>query len=115
MLKKIVVEAFGKIITDDGEASRGGDYINKITKRLEGYIRPRNGSSGRGESFIYTWEIPSIPGGFLRIEEVNKEISAPRIERINARFEYLEAPEGDLNFVREAIIASGLGSIVGSF
>lgn len=114
MLKKIILEKFSKEITDITEKGRCGNYINKIVSELEGYISKRGGSGGPGESFIYVGEIPSIPGGFLEIIEVNRAFTVPYIERIEVRFEHLEdVPLEDLEQVRNVFRKYGLEKGVG--
>jgi len=113
MLKKIVAEEFSKTITENKEILRDVSYTNVITSRLEGYIRQTVWMGGPGSSFVYEGVIPCIPGGFLRITEVNRGSSSPHIEKVKVKFEYLEgALEEDLRVVRDAITTSGLEPIV---
>jgi hypothetical protein len=107
MLRKIIQESFMK--EDKKKFFRMGDDKRVITEKLADYIRQTGSSQNPGCIFSYQYEIPSIPAGTLEIDEISQTVSVPSIEKIQARFWYLEgSPEEDLKQVRESITSAGL-------
>jgi len=115
MLKRIIGEDFSKKITGNSSARNMHTYA--IKDRLDGYVRQIRSSDNPAESepcLVNELDIPSIPGGFLKITEFDKKLSFPYIKEVKVRFEYLEGktPKQDLDSVRNAILASGLEPVV---
>ena len=107
-LRRLVDEKFEIEINEGRDKFEQYHFADKIAENLRGYIRKESFFGIPGENTISTFDVPSLPGGRIYVNEIRDEELAIscgfRPKAVKVRLEYLENPNlGDLAQIKLGI------------